>query len=327
MSKGLVSFALNDRPGVSPATRHRILAVAAELGWSPDIRARALRANRSFALGLVRDATVAPGDSFFPAFIAGVERDLSPVGQALVLASAPAGPSEADAYRKLASERRVDGVILTDLRAADERLALVATLGLAAVTIGRPDIDSPFPAVPVDAVSGVEAMVDHLVGLGHSALAHVGGSPALLHERRRREAFERTCAARGVACRVIDTDLSAGEGGAATKAIIADPAMHWTAITYSNDRMALAGIGVAQRTGLSIPGDLSIAAFDESDIARYTYPSLTSVVTDAEEWGALAARTLLAAIAGIELADAKLAPARLVARESTAVPPIAPRAR
>ena len=164
VSKGLVSFALNDRPGVNAATRHRILAVAAEMGWSPDTRARALRTNRAFALGLVRDTAVAPGDSFFPAFIAGVERDLSPVGQALVLASAPAGPTEADTYRRLASERRVDGVILTDLRAADERLALVSALGLAAVTVGQPDIDSPFPAVPIDVVAGVVAMVDHLVG-------------------------------------------------------------------------------------------------------------------------------------------------------------------
>src|SRR6478752_6840016 len=172
VSKGLVSFALNDRPGVNPSTRRRILAIAEEIGWSPDLRARSLRTNRSFALGLVRDAAV-PGDSFFPAFIAGVERDLSPVGQALVLASASAGPGEAETYRKLASERRVDGVILTDLRAADERLALVAALGLAAVTVGQPDIESPFPAVPVDAAAGVEAMVDHLVGLGHRSLAHV----------------------------------------------------------------------------------------------------------------------------------------------------------
>jgi DNA-binding LacI/PurR family transcriptional regulator len=326
VSKGLVSFALNDRPGVNPSTRRRILAIADEIGWSPDLRARSLRTNRSFALGLVRD-TAAPGDSFFPAFITGVERNLSPAGQALVLTSASAGLNEAETYRKLASERRVDGVILTDLRAADERLALVAALGLAAVTVGKPDIDSPFPAVPVDAVAGAEAMVDHLVGLGHRSLAHVSGSTTILLEGRRRTAFEHACATRGVACRIIETDSSAREGGEATRRLIFDPATRPTAITYSNDRMALAGIGVAQRWGLSVPGDVSIAAFDESDIASYVYPSLTSVVTDAEEWGALAARTLLAAIAGIELGDIALAPPRLVARESTAAAPVPPRAR
>ena len=164
--------------------------------------------------------------------------------------------------------------------------------------------------------------MDHLVGLGHRSLAHVAGldRPCSSSAAGGR-AFEHACATRGVACRVIETDSSAREGGEATRRLIFDPATRPTAITYSNDRMALAGIGVAQRWGLSVPRDLSIAAFDESDIASYVYPSLTSVVTDAEEWGALAARTLLAAIAGIELGDTALAPARLVARESTAVGP------
>ena len=85
--------------------------------------------------------------------------------------------------------------------------------------------------------------------------------------------------------------------------------------------MALAGIAVAQRAGLSVPRDLSISGFDDSDIARYVYPSLTSVATDAVEWGAAAARTLLAAIAGVALEDAELAPARLVVRESTGPAP------
>ena len=89
--------------------------------------------------------------------------------------------------------------------------------------------------------------------------------------------------------------------------------------------MALAGIAVAQRRGMSVPGDLSIAGFDDSDIARYVYPSLTSVATDVVEWGAAAARTLLALIAGEGLDDAELAPARLVIRESDrTAPPISP---
>jgi DNA-binding LacI/PurR family transcriptional regulator len=81
--------------------------------------------------------------------------------------------------------------------------------------------------------------------------------------------------------------------------------------------MALAGVAVAQRTGLSVPRDLSVSGFDDSDIARYVYPSLTSVATDAVEWGAVAARSLLASIAGVPLDDTEMAPARLVIREST----------
>jgi len=319
VSKGLVSFALNDRPGVNVVTRDRILTIAAEMGWSPDVRARSLSTNRSFALGLVlqRDIAIVAGDPFFPAFIAGVERELSPAGQALVLASVPTGPREADTYRKLAAERRVDGVFIADLRVADERLELVDALGLAAITLGHPDIESPFPAVSVDDIDGVIATVDHLVDLGHRSLAHVAGSPDMLHARRRRDAFQSACARHGVEGRVVETDFSARAGAEATRVLIADAATRPTAITYSNDVMALAGIAVAQRAGLSVPQDLSVAGFDDSDIARYVYPSLTSVATDAVEWGAAAARRLLAVIAGGELDDAELAPAHLVTREST----------
>ena len=319
VSKGLVSFALNDRPGVNVATRERILAVAAEMGWSPDLRARSLSTNRSFALGLVlrRDIEIVAGDPFFPAFIAGVERELSPAGQALVLASVPTGPLEADTYRKLAVERRVDGVFLADLRAGDERVALLQSLGLSAVTLGHPDIDSPFPSVSVDDIPGMIATVDHLVDLGHRNLAHVAGTSDMLHARRRREAFHAACAARGVEGRVVETDFSARQGGEATRELLAQPGHRPTAVTYSNDLMALAGIAVAQLAGLSVPQDLSVSGFDDSDIARYVYPSLTSVATDAVEWGAAAARSLLAAIAGTTFEDAELAPARLVVREST----------
>lgn len=319
VSKGLVSFALNDRPGVNVATRARILAIAAEMGWAPDLRARSLSTNRSFALGLVlrRDTEIVAGDPFFPAFIAGVERELSPAGQALVLASVATDQHEADTYRKLAAERRVDGVFIADLRAADERLALVESLGLSAVTLGHPDVDSPFPAVSVDDVDGVTATVAHLVGLGHRSLAHVAGSSDMLHARRRRAAFEAACADHGVDGRVVETDFSARQGGEATRELLADGARRPTAITYSNDLMALAGIAVAQRIGLSVPRDLSVSGFDDSDIARYVYPSLTSVATDAVEWGAVAARSLLASIAGVTSDDTELAPARLVVREST----------
>src|ERR1041384_7072685 len=80
VSKGLVSFVLNDRPGVAQETRERVLVAARELGWMPSVRARSLSVKRSFALGLVidRDPEIVRGDPFFPAFIAGVEAELAP---------------------------------------------------------------------------------------------------------------------------------------------------------------------------------------------------------------------------------------------------------
>ena len=170
VSKGLVSFALNDRPGVNVATRERILTVAAEMGWSPDLRARSLSTNRSFALGLVlqRDTAIVAGDPFFPAFIAGVERELSAAGP-----GARAGIRAAGSARgRHVSQARVGAAGRRRLPRRPSRGRRAArrwwhSLGLAAVTLGHADIDSPFPAVTVDDVDGMIATVDHLADLGH----------------------------------------------------------------------------------------------------------------------------------------------------------------
>jgi DNA-binding LacI/PurR family transcriptional regulator len=323
VSKGLVSFALNDRPGVSADARERILAAAAELDWSPSVRARSLSTNRSFAIGLVlaREPDIVAADPFFPTFMAGVESELSVAGQALVLATVTPGRQETDTYRSLALDKRVDGVILTDLRAGDERIALLGDLGLAAVTLGHPEVASPYPAVSIDDEAGVTATMEHLAELGHRSIAHVAGPSTMLHAARRRRAFERAAAALGITPRVIETDFSATEGAAATRHLLGDAGDRPTAIVYSNDPMALAGLAVAQRAGLSVPRDLSITGFDNTDLAEHVYPSLTSVATDVAAWGATAARVLLATIVSEPVDNTDLPPARLVVRESTSHAP------
>lgn len=324
VSKGLVSFALNGRPGVSAETRDRILASAEALGWTPSLRARSLSVDRSYALGLVigRSVDVIAADPFFHAFIAGVESEFSMAGQVLVLAQATPGREEAATYRGLAADRRVDGVFLTDLRAGDDRIALVQEIGLAAVTLGRPDVPSPFPSVSVDDGSGIRAAVEHLVALGHRRIAHVAGPSSMLHGRRRADAFIAAAIANGVEpVAVVETDFGAVDGARATRELIALGADRPTAIVYSNDLMALAGLSVAQRTGLRVPHDLSITGFDNTEIGEHTFPSITTVATDATDWGARSARLLLAAIAKQPAENIDLPEPRLVVRESTATAP------
>ena len=321
VSKGLVSFALNGRAGVAPDTRDRILSVAAEMGWSPSLRARSLSVGRAFACGLVigRSPDVIAADPFFPSFIAGVEDEFSVSGQVLVLAAATPGRHEEETYRGLAADRRVDGVILSDLRADDPRIDLVASLGIAAVTLGVPDVDSPFTSVSVDDGAGIRLAVDHLADLGHTDIAHVAGPSAMLHGRHRAAAFEDAARARGIRARVVETDFSAADGARATTALL-DAEVPPTAIVYSNDNMAVAGLGTAQRRGLSVPRDLSITGFDDTELGRHLFPALTSVSTDARGWGAAAARALLQAIAGGEPEALALADPGLQVRDSTAPP-------
>lgn len=322
VSKGLVSFALNDRPGVASDTRERILEVAREMGWTPSLRARALSTGRSFACGLVigRSTDVIAADPFFHSFIAGLEDEFSVSGQVLVLAAATPGRHEAETYRGLATDKRVDGVILTDLRAGDPRLALVESLGLAAVTLGVPDVESRHSSVSVDDGAGIRAAVRHLADLGHRRIAHVAGPDSMLHARARRIAFEETASESGISAVCVETDFSAAEGASATETLLEGDTPP-SAIVYSNDHMAIAGLGVARRRGLSVPDDLSVTGFDDTELGRYVNPSLTSVATDAREWGRVAARTLLAAIAGEAPEHIRLAEPSLTVRESTGPAP------
>jgi DNA-binding LacI/PurR family transcriptional regulator len=318
VSKGAVSFALNGRAGVSNETRQRILDVAAELGWAPNRQARALSTSRASALGLVvaRAPELLGVDPFFPAFIAGVEKVLAARDQALVLQVVTSPAAEEAGYRRLARDGRVDGVLVVDLRRDDARIGLLAEIGLPAVTLNRPDVPTPFPSVILDDRPGITAAVRHLVDLGHTAIAHVSGPEPYLHAAARRQAFLDAMADAGLSGQVVAGDFTAAGGRAATQRLLDAPDRP-TAIVFANDVMALAAVAAAAELGIRIPDDLSITGFDDTDLAGYVHPALTTVRADAIGWGEVAARTLLALVDGEDVTDTELPPAELVLRRST----------
>ena len=323
VSKGLVSFVMNQRPGVAAETRARVLRAAEELDWRPSIKARTLSTRTTYALGLVirRSPQIVAADPFFPAFVAGVESVLAPQGRVLVLSVVPDAASEERAYRKLVTDDRVDGVFLTDLQRQDPRVQLLEQLGLPAVLIGRLDQAVDLPSVNLDDTAGVASAAQHLLDLGHRRIAYVSGDPQFLHARRRRAAFARTLRSAGLDGRcVIDTDFTMAAGAAATRALL-DRAEPPTAIVYANDPMAIAGLGVLQSRRIDVPGEISIVGYDGTEAARHVYPALTTIVADAELWGAAAATTLLRLVAEGSAEDVSLPAAQLSHADSVAPPP------
>ena len=319
VSKGAVSFALNRRPGVAPGTRERILRVAQEIGWTPSSRARALSVSRALAVGLVvaRSPDTLGADPFFPSFIAGLESVLSDRGHALLLQVVADHAREKPSYRRLAEEGRVDGVFVTDLFVDDPRPALLAELALPAVIIGPALDEAVWPAVGVDDAPGIAGAVDHLVALGHAHIAHVAGPGRLVHGRSRRTAWARALRDAGLAegpC--LEADFSAESGATATRHLL-DLSEPPTAIVYANDLMAMAGMSLAQSRGFSVPRDLSVTGYDDTEIAAHLQPSLTTVSTDVIGWGRAAATRLLELIDRQPPTDIVLPPTRLVVRSST----------
>ena len=187
-----------------------------------------------------------------------------------------------------------------------------------AVTIGRPDVPSAFPALLVDDRPGITAAVRHLVELGHTRIAHVAGPSRFRHGLVRRQAWEQ--AAGPHAAGVIEADFSAAGGAEATRKLL-KAKKRPTAIVYANDLMAIAGLSVAQEYGIAVPSQLSVTGFDNTELAGYVSPPLTSVRTDPYLWGRTAAQTLLDLIEGKPVDDVPVPPAQLITRGSTAAKP------
>ena len=323
VSKGAVSLAFNDRPGLSTATRERILATASDLGWTPSSRARALSVSRALAVGLVmaRPPETLRADPFFPSFIAGLESELSRHGYALLLQVVPEHEAEDQAYRRLGREGRVDGVFVTDLHVDDQRPALLAELGLPAVIVGPDRDDSVWPAVGIDDGPGVTAATQHLVDLGHTRIAHVGGPVRMVHGASRRAAWSAALQAAGLPEGPwVECDFSAEAGAAATRRLL-DLAEPPTAIVYANDLMAIAGLAVATARGIAVPRDLSITGYEDTELAAHVQPPLTTVCTDVIGWGRAAARRLLELVDESPATEIDLPPPGLVVRGSTGPPP------
>ncbi|MEV6629180.1 LacI family DNA-binding transcriptional regulator [Actinoplanes sp. NPDC051470] len=322
VSKGAVSYALNGQPGVSAATRERIIAIAREIGFNPNSAARALSGARAAAVGLTlsRPARILSVEPFFMGLISGFEAELASRSYALTLQLVDSPEQEVEVYRRWWGERRVDGVFVSDLRDDDPRIPVLQELQLPAVVIGGPGDTGSISQVWSDDAGAVAEAVRYLAALGHRRIARVSGMPELMHTRARGRAFDDICRSLGFESAVtVPADYTGEEGGRATRSLLMEPERP-TAVIYDNDVMAVAGLAVAQEMGLRVPADLSIVAWDDSPLCRLVHPALTALSRDIATYGARAARQLLDAISGQEVHHVEAAQARLTPRGSTAPP-------
>lgn len=322
VSKGAVSYALNGQPGVSEATRQRIVAIAQEIGFNPNSAARALSGARARAVGLTlcRPARMLSIEPFFMGLISGFEAELAARSYALTLQVVSSGEDEIEVYRRWWGERRIDGVIVTDLRENDIRIPVLQQLQLPAVVIGGPGDTGKIAQIWSDDAGAITEAVRYLVALGHRRIARVSGLPGYLHTQARTRAFEQICTSLGLSeALTVPSDYTGEEGGRATRRLLIGTERP-TAVIYDNDVMAVAGLAVAQEMGLAVPGDLSIVAWDDSPLCSLVHPPLTALSRDIAEYGAHAARELLAAIDGKQVTNVEAGTAHLTPRGSTAPP-------
>jgi DNA-binding LacI/PurR family transcriptional regulator len=318
LTKAAVSLALNGQPGVSAATRERIIAVAEEIGFQPSSAARALTVGRAGAFGLVidRPARTLGIEQYFPQLISGIQADLTGHRVTLLFTVAENADDEIEMYRQWWGQRRVDGVFVVDLQVNDRRVGVLEELSMPAVVVGTPRGSGSLPAVWQDDRAAIETVVGHLAALGHQRVARVGGFGKYWHSALRSESFSEVAAAAGLSAMTIAGDYSAEHAASATRELLAARRPP-TAILYDSDVMAVAGLGMAQRLGVSVPSRLSIVSWDDSALCELIHPPLTALSRDIAAAGAMAARMLRELAAGGTPANFGEPAPRLVMRGSS----------
>jgi DNA-binding LacI/PurR family transcriptional regulator len=323
VSKGAVSLAFNHKPGVSAATRERIFEAARELGWAPSATARNLSNQRVDIVGLAlcRPARLLGLEPFYMDFISGIESVLVERSCSLLLRLVRDLDEEIALYKAWWGGRMIAGAILVDFREDDPRLPSLQGTGMPAVAVGHPSLTGPFPAVWTDDASAVAEAVRYLAALGHRRIARVGGPANLGHSAIRARAFTSTTRELGLEeAKQIATGFDEKEGARATRSLLL-AADRPTAIVYDNDIMAVAGAGVAAEMGFTVPDDLSLIAWDDSQLCRITHPTLSAMSHDVHHFGAEVARVLFDVINGTHTGAHQAPTPTLTPRGSTARAP------
>ncbi|WP_163509821.1 LacI family DNA-binding transcriptional regulator [Fodinicola acaciae] len=319
VSKGAVSYALNGRPGVSVETRARILGIAEDMGWIPSSAARALSSDRAEAIGLiaVRQPELVATEPYFMRMMAGVEKTLAERGMALLLTVVSDPARELELYRRWWGGRRVDGMLLFDMRMDDPRPRWIRKAGAPAVIIGAQRAYAGISCTRVNYQDAMFRAVGHLADLGHKRIARISGPHTLEHVVRRQRYFaDATKKILGTEQPQVETDYTAAEGVRATKALLANPAPP-TAIVYDNDIMAVASVATLTNEGVRVPTDLAVLAWDDSPLCELVHPAVTAFTHDITAEASEAAALLIDRIEHGTAADRWLEPPRLTVRRST----------
>jgi len=323
VSPSAVSFALNGRPGISAQTRERILAVVREANWRPNYAAHALSTSRSGVIGVV--TVRQPGQPLWSAsfgghFLAGVQAALAERGVLLILHTVASLEEEARLYEQWLGERRVDGVLVINPHVDDPRLPELERLGLPAVVVGDTRDTSSLSCVWTDDEAAARLAVEHLAALGHGHIGRIGGDAHLLHSRIRERAFLEAARSAGVTIQAETIDAD-GDAAAAVRAMAAEADHPLTAVIVEDLEFAVSLTSTLTTGGASVPGDVSVLAWDDGPSATLLTPSLTALRRDIAAYGRLAAEELLRVIDGEPPRSVLGTQTLLVERQSTGPAP------
>lgn len=303
VSRATASKALNNRSDVSTATRKRVLAAARELGYQAPSPA-SLHAQSCVALIADNMTTFYTLEILKGA--AGAALDEGLALQASYVPPAGSYPRPVpleDEWFEMAQSSRCLGVVVVTLQLTEHHIGTARALNLPLVAI---DPANPLPShiASIGATNwngGLEA-TEHLISLGHTRIAYVQGPPASVPSRERLEGYLSALRIHGIAPQsdlVVGSDFSYEAGLQAGRELLARPAdLRPTAVFASSDNAALGVYEAVREEHLRVPEDISVVGFDDTLMAAWATPRLTTIRQPLHDMGAAGVRTVVDLAAG-----------------------------
>jgi DNA-binding LacI/PurR family transcriptional regulator len=252
-------------------------------------------------------------------FVTGLEGALERESIGLLLQVVPDPDTEIDVYRRWSRGRKVDGVILTDMRVDDPRVSILEEFGLPGVVASSVPIHSEVLSCTwMNEKGAMATAIGHLFDLGHTRIARIAGRADFTRTVVRNETMHAVMADLALPPpHIITTDFSAEDSATGMSGLLSLPEPP-TAVIFDNDLMAVAGIDVATERGVTVPDELSVLAWDDSILYQLAHPAITTLDRHLEDFGRRVGEHLLERISGGEPTIVEEPSAELVPRASTA---------
>lgn len=320
VSTATVSNTINRPDMVLPATRDRVNAAIEQLGFIPNQHARQLNGLSSQVLGLV---VIDASNPFFTEVARAVEGTASEHDNVVILCNSGGSNDKETNFLRLLAGQRVRGILLTPSRANEDEQAKIARSPVPVVLLDY-SAGTEFCSVSVDHIRGGRLAADHLLDLGHRAIAFVGGSDEIRQHAERFQGASAAIASRGLdpanALIRIVTDTIDTEAGSAIIPTLLDLERRPTAILCANDLLAFGVYRGLSHAGIAVPDEMSVMGYDDIDVAADWIVPLTSIKQPAASMGRAATLLLLEHSSGLQSHTHQqiVFQPSLVARQSTA---------
>lgn len=313
-----VSRVLNNEKYVGAKTRAHVAEVVARLNFRPNVAARSLAGRRSYQIALICDN---PSPYYVYEMQSGIRDRCEAAGVRMIAQPYDRGSDRLlDEIESLVEATQIDGLILTPpVTDHPAVLELLARRGVRFVRVSPGSQFDVSPSTFIDNRAAAATMTRHLLALGHKRIGFIAGDPGFATSGQRTDGYRDALLDAGLA--IDDALIRSGNydfasGAREAEILLALPNAP-TAIFAASDDMAAGVLTVAHRLGLRVPGDLSVAGFDDTALARYVWPPLTTIRQPTRDMAHAAADLLLGSSEGPP--ERREIAHELVVRESTGV--------